>query len=64
MTTWMDLEDIMLSEIRVRERQIPYDFTYVWNLKNKTKEQTKQKSTHSYREQTGGYQSRRVLGGM
>ena len=26
-----------------RERQIPYDFTYMWNLKNKINEQTKQK---------------------
>ena len=25
-----------------RERQIPYDFTYMWNLKNRTNEQTKQ----------------------
>ena len=23
-----------------RERQIPYDFIYMWNLKNKTNEQT------------------------
>jgi len=30
-TTWMDLENIMLSEIR--QRQIPYDITYMWNLK-------------------------------
>ena len=30
---WMDLEGTMLSE--VSQRQIPYDFTYVWNLKNK-----------------------------
>ena len=29
--TWMDLEIITLSE--VRKRQIPYDTTYVWNLK-------------------------------
>ena len=28
---WMDLEGIMLSEIR--QRQIPYDITYMWNLK-------------------------------
>ena len=27
--TWMDLEGIMLSEIR--ERQILYDVTYMWN---------------------------------
>lgn len=32
-TTWMDLEDIMLSE--TRQRQIVYDFTYMWNLQNK-----------------------------
>ena len=32
-----------------RERQIPYDFTYMWNLKNKISEQTKQKQTHRYR---------------
>ena len=38
-TTWMDLEHIMLSEIR--ERQILYEFTYIWNLKNKT-DDTKQ----------------------
>ena len=29
--TCMDLEGSMLSE--TRERQAPYDFTYVWNLK-------------------------------
>ena len=28
---WMDLEITILSE--VRERQIPYDTTYMWNLK-------------------------------
>ena len=30
---WMDLEMIILSE--VRQRQI-YDITYMWNLKNRT----------------------------
>ena len=29
--TWMDLEIIILSE--VRKKQIPYDITYMWNLK-------------------------------
>ena len=33
--TWMDLEIIILSE--VRERQI-YDITYMWNLKYDTNE--------------------------
>ena len=26
----------------VRERQVPYGFTYMWNLKNKTNVQTNQ----------------------
>ena len=33
-TTWMNLESITLSEISQRI-QIPYDFTYMCNLKNK-----------------------------
>ena len=33
-----------------REIQIPYDFTYMRNLKNKIKEQTKQKPINRYRE--------------
>ena len=33
-TTWLELESIMLSEI-VREKQIPYDVTHMWNLQNK-----------------------------
>ena len=35
-TTWMELEDIMLSKIR--ERQISYDFTPMRNLRYKTNE--------------------------
>ena len=34
--TWMDLKIIILSEIR--QRQIPYDITYMWNLKYDTNE--------------------------
>ena len=44
-TTWMALEDIMLSEIS-QKGQIPYDFTYTWYLKHKTNEQTKQKQAY------------------
>ena len=29
----MDQEGIMLSEINQSERQMPYGFTYMWNLK-------------------------------
>ena len=35
-TMWMELEGIMLSEIR--ERQISYDFTHMRNLRYKTDE--------------------------
>ena len=31
--TWMDLEIIILSEATQVERHIPYDITYMWNLK-------------------------------
>lgn len=34
--TWTDHEDIMLSEMSVRKRQILYNFTYKWDSK-KTK---------------------------
>ena len=34
------------------ERQIPYDLTYMWNLKNKTK----QKPQTLFEEQSGGWQ--------
>ena len=38
-----------------RERQILYDFTYMWNLKNnKWANITRQKQTYRYREQKGG----------
>ena len=35
-TTWMELEGIMLREIR--ERQISYDFTHMRTLRDKTDE--------------------------
>ena len=55
---WMDLEIVILTE--VRERQISYDITYMWNLKKKKTIQnilfTKQKKTHWFQNQTYGYQ--------
>ena len=35
--TWMDLEIIILSKSQ-RERQIPYDIIYMWNLQYNTNE--------------------------
>ena len=35
----MDLEMIILSEVKSkREKQIPYDISYMWNLKYDTNE--------------------------
>ena len=37
---WMDLEGIVLSEVKSdRGRQMPKDFTYMWNLKTQINEQ-------------------------
>ena len=44
-----------------RERQIPYYFTSMWNLKNKINEQTKLKQTYRHKLQTGGFQRRGAL---
>ena len=40
--TWMDLEFIILSQ-----RQISYDSTYTWNLKNNTNESIYETETDS-----------------
>ena len=35
--TWMQLEILILSEVQSEgEKQIPYDITYMWNLKHGT----------------------------
>ena len=44
--TWMDLEIFILNEVSQKERQIPYNITYMWNLKYDTNELMKQKHTH------------------
>ena len=39
-----------------RERQISYDITYMWNIKNHTSELIyKTELTHTHRKQTYGY---------
>jgi len=54
---WMNLEIIILNE-EIRQRQISYDMSYIWNLKKKndTNLFAKQKQTHRHRKQTYGYQ--------
>ena len=41
-----------------------YDFTHMWNLKNKINKQTKQKQTHRYREHLMVARWERGLGRM
>ena len=55
----MDLEISILSE--VRQRQISYDVTYMWNheiKKDKNELATKQRETHRLRGQIYGYHSK------
>ena len=51
----MSLENIMLSEIS--QREILYDVTYMWNLKNNTNECICKAATNSQiQKTTNGYQ--------
>ena len=57
--TWIDLEGIMLSEIRQRKTNTIWFHLY---MKSKEEKQAKQKQTHRYREQTGGCHKGEGLG--
>ena len=59
----MDLEGVMLSEITQKEKDNTIWFHLHVEFKKEDK-QTKQKWNHKYREQTGGCQKGRKLGGM
>ena len=53
--TWMELGILILSE--VRKRKIPYDITYMWNLKYGTGDSIyKTETDHGHGEQTYGCQ--------
>ena len=55
--TWMQLEIIILSEIRQKERKIPYDIIYMRNLKYYTNEPICEMETDlKNRDQTVGCQ--------
>ena len=55
--TWMDLETIILSE--VNQKEIPYDITYMWNLKYDTNEFIYQTETDSQTQRTDAQLPRR-----
>ena len=50
--TQVDLEIIILSEVSQRERQTPYDITYMWNLKYDTNELIYKTETESQTQKT------------
>ena len=58
---WIDLENIMLCEVKYSMwRQVLYDISDIWSLKNNNTNwyiNVKQKQVHRYRKQTCGYQS-------
>ena len=49
--TWMELETLILSKSQ-RERQIPYDIIYMWNLKYGTSELIYETETDSQTQRT------------
>ena len=46
----MELEGILLSEIGQSEKDIPYVFTHMWNLRNLTEDHKGKEGKISYRE--------------
>ena len=57
--TWMQLEITTLSEVSEKERQMPYDITYMQNLNMAQMNLSiKQKQTHRWREQTAKEEGR------
>ena len=53
---WMDLEITIVSQ----KDKLPYDITYMWNLKYDINEFIYETETDSHREQTCGCQGGRV----
>ena len=55
--TGMELEIFILSEVKSeRKRQIPYNITYMWNLKYGTNKPSYKTETNRHRDQTRGCQ--------
>ena len=52
--TWMELETLLLIELSQKERQIPDDITYSWNLIYGTNEPFHRKESHGLGEKTCG----------
>ena len=53
---WMELETLILSEVSQKEKDVPYDITYIWNLIYGTNEPFHRKENHGLGEKTCGCQ--------
>ena len=45
--TWMNLEIIILNEVNQKEKDKPYNFTFIWNLKYDTNQHIYETETYS-----------------
>ena len=52
--TWMELEALILSEVRQKEKDKYYMISHIWNLKHGTNEIVYRKETWGHEEQTCG----------
>lgn len=64
LTTWMDLEGIILRERSQREKDKYHMISQMWNLKNKMRKNKKTETDSKYREPTGSCQRKWVGGRM
>ena len=61
---WVEFEGIILSEISQTEKDKYHMISLICAIyKNKTKEQTKQKQIHRYRDEISGYRGEGVWRG-
>ena len=51
---WMELETLIPSEVSQKEKDIPYDIIYIWNLIYSTNEPFHTKETHGLGDRAGG----------
>ena len=62
-TIWLDLENIMLSEVSLMEK-VKHGFIHMWDIKEKTAiKQAKWIKPHRHKQQYGNYQRQWEVGG-
>ena len=64
---WIDLANVIYSEINQKENKVSYNIVYMWNLEKKMVQMNlfaKKKKRLRCREQTYGYQQRKGVDEM